>query len=940
MAYTKIKDLPFFQLCNQLPVATTALSAFTTDETGASPYIYCLLGAAFYRYSASGDSFQLLASPNIAPVTLASLRYTMRRGFHCRVISATSTTVEISGLIGPILDHQTLNILQGTGAGQNALLTYVQDNIYESGVITGTSTSTLVDSTKKWKINQWAGYLVHITYGADATQAKRILYNDATTLYVSDANLMPQNPWENQAFVATAPYALPVNTAGSQTNYAIRTQTFSVPAWTTIPDNTSFATTITGGIYLFSSAAAAPYFTLQYYDVVADNWVTKTCPQSLIGAAFGTDCSLERTAKVNGPYKSGKVTSATNKTFTDTSKSLITDQYRNFRVLIVSGTGAGQDRRIVCNVGGTFTLARNWNVNPDVTSNYELWPDFDRLYLVGNGAAAMYAYSPSSDYWMQGQTFYDGITSNISCTMIGWNPLGVTTGARIAAGVTGINPVPTAPGSGYLVGDVLTCSVGGTGAKVLVTGINVTGGVTGIELMAAGTATGFAIGTGKTTSGGTGTLCTIEITSIGPTCLVTLATNHWFKTGQPVTFAGCTDALYNAQFTILCVGGITAFDISVSATASMVAANSQGTTVIVDPTVNWAVNEHVGRLVQLCVTGLTPTSQFRMITSNTATTLTVQSITAGVNGTSKYTIYDSKIFGCAELRRATAKKGYGHATGGSLTSLIDTSKNWDINQFAGHSMKIEAGTGYGTIVTVTSNTATTLNYSSAGFTPDASTHYEIRETWGQMTGATTTSITDTAKTWGVNQFAGKRVRVTGGTAPGQESAITSNTATALTLTSTLTLMDTTSTYAILEIAPRGAGVEMQFVFGVSNVANQAEFMLLPRGGNTNGIDLYNVTTEKFNEVGMFFSPQQELFTTGTMYAYDGGDYLYIHNLGRILRYNLKTNQVDNGFQLSGTQGAALIGNRMEIVVDSAGNDYLYIAQHSGTLLWRVALFDL
>ena len=205
-------------------------------------------------------------------------------------------------------------------------------------MITGTSTSTLVDSTKKWKINEHAGRLVHLQYGTDATQAKRILYNDATTLYVADANLQPHNPWENQVFVTTPPYALPVTTAGSQTHYQIRSQTFTTDTdWTTVPDETSFVTTFTGGIYLVSSAAAAPFFTFQYYDIAADNWVTKTCPQSLIGAALGTDVTLERTAKLGTAVTSGTASSGAARSLTDSSKTLEIDRYRNYRVLLTAG---------------------------------------------------------------------------------------------------------------------------------------------------------------------------------------------------------------------------------------------------------------------------------------------------------------------------------------------------------------------------------------------------------------------------------------------------------------------------------------------------------------------------------------------------------------------------------------------------------------------------
>lgn len=946
MAYEKLKDLPFWQLCNQLPAATSAVSAFTTDERGVDPFIYGLIGTTFFRYSANGDGYQLLASPPVAAATVVSMRYTKRRGCHTRVLAATTSGITIGGLVGKILDGEQIEILQGTGSGQKKTLTFQSETVHDSGVITSTTTSNIADSTKKWKINQWAGYLVHFQYGTDATQAKRILYNDATTLYVADANLQPHNPWENQIFVATAPYALPATTAGAQTHYQIRSQTFTTDsAWTTIPDQTSFLTSTTGGIYLVSSAASAPYFTFQYYDIAADNWVTKTCPQSLILAALGTEVTIERTAKVGTAVFSSTATSATARTLVDTVRSMEVDRYRNYRLLVTGGTGAGQTRRVVCNTATTFSVARNWDITPDGTSTYELWPDFDRIYLGGNANGAIYAYSPENDYWMQGQAFDDGVCANISCTMKGWTSLGVTSGARIAAGITGINSTPTAGGTSYTLGDVLTCSVGGTGAQVIVTGIGASGAVTSIELMNAGTATGFTIGTGKATTGGTGSGCTIEITSVGVVSKITLATAHWFRTGNQIIFAGCSEAVYNAQYTILCVNSTTVFDIATTATANMAASNSQSTTLIVDASKNWIVNEHVGKLVHLMVAGTAPTSQVRWITANTATTITVATITAGTNGTSKYVIYDSKAFGAARLRKETGREGWGHATGGSTTTLIDTSKNWIFNQFAGYKMRIDAGTGLGSgVISITSNTSNTLTYTTQTFTPDATTHYEIHETWGIMSAGSTTSITEaTYKNWTTNQFAGKRVRVTGGTALGQEVSITSNTGTALTVP-TFTAPDATSTYCIIEPAARGAGCQLIFIFGCTDISKKQRYILFPRGAATNVIDIYDITTERFLDTSIFMQPAQEIFTTGTMWAYDGEENLWIHNLsgtvGKVLKFNCGLNKVDGALQLPGIHGTAIIGNRMEILEDSSGNDYLYIAQHTGQLMWRTPLYSI
>lgn len=69
---------------------------------------------------------------------------------------------------------------------------------------------------------------------------------------------------------------------------------------------------------------------------------------------------------------------------------------------------------------------------------------------------------------------------------------------------------------------------------------------------------------------------------------------------------------------------------------------------------------------------------------------------------------------------------FGTATGGSATSLVDATKSWTVNEFIGHTFRVVSGTGFGFgDIFVTSNTPTTLNYASPGFTPDLASRYVI-----------------------------------------------------------------------------------------------------------------------------------------------------------------------------------------------------------------------
>lgn len=937
-------DLPFFELCNQSPAITNAVSAMTTVETGDDRFIYTMLGALFYRYDTVGDTWQQLATPNIPASTAASLRYTRNRGYHGSVISATANTVTIPGLRGESLDGSTLAILSGTGSGQERTLSYISEYVHDAGVVTSVTTLALGDTTKKWQINQWAGYVVGITFGTDATQYKKILYNDTSVLYISDANLQPHDPWNNQPFAAIAPYVLPAITAGVQSHYQIMSSTFSVDPWTVIPDYSSYFTTRTGGIYMISTFATTPFFQTQYYDVAADTWQTKTSPQNLLSVATWTDLAVERTAKIGNRLASNVgVVSATSRTLNDAGQEMVVGQYNNCRLVITSGTGIGQNRRVVNNTNKTFTIPRSWDIMPDATSTYEIWPDFDRIYLLGGNSSAMYAYSPENDYWLQGQHFDDGITANITVTMKGWVPISVATGNRIAAGITSINSVPTAGGINYVIGDVLTCAVGGTGAQFTVTSINPGGSVSGLILTHSGLTTGYTTGVGKATTGGTGTGCTIEIISVGSTATITTSTANWFVSGNVISFAGCTESAWNNQHTIIGVSGTTVFSVATTAIANMSSLATQSTVLVVDGSKNWIVNEHVGRLVHIMIAGVNPTSQIRWIISNTATTLTVNTIVAGVNGTSKYVIYDSKVFGIDDQQKMDDRVGYGQATGGTTTTLIDTTKKWVPNMYVGYLFKVEAGSGYGSgRIAITSNTSNTLTFGTQTFVPDSTTKYEIADAWGLITtGGTTAPISEpTTKNWVVNQWAGKRFRITGGTSLGQETTVTSNTTNTI-VSSALAATDATSTYAILSIPPRGLGTSLLWTWGASTPNKQRD-MYSPRGGGSNSFDIYDITKGKWT-FGTFFSPQSELFNTGSSYTYDGLDTIYMSrsialNPIRIFAYNIKTNKSVGAMTTTMTQNTVHIGNFMETVTSPSGYSFLYCLQNSGTQLCRSLIF--
>ena len=931
-----------WQQVEPMPVASSSLSAMTTSEDGLDRFLYYIVGATFFRTDLYGNAPQKLAPPLVTPTVFASMRYTKYGGSRGRVISCPSaTTLRIAPINSGMLAGKTIRILSGTGAGQVRTITSCPaPTVYEHALATTATATTLGDSTKKWMFNQWRGYQARITFGTGVTQVRRILYNDTTTLYFSDTNHQPIDPWNNQGFAVT-----PVTTAGLQAHFVIEAADIVVPDWTTNPDYTSRFLIETGGVWLLTSAAGAPFYSLQYYDKLGDFWLTKTASTSFILAVFGTDGTLERTGEIGGIYFSGTATSGGNYTLTDTGKTFILDREVNYRVRITGGLGVGQSRRIICNGTTYVEVNRKWDINPNNTSTYEIIADKDKIYFGGNAQAALYQYDVDSDLPIQGSKYDDGIANSLAARLTGLEqlPIAITTGTRTTTSITSVGV--TAGGTNYIVGDILTCNATGTNGKVIVTAIDPGGIVTAVQLIRGGS--GYAVGTAKSTTGGTGTLCTLNIIAVGTTCLVTTAINHNFSIGDQVILSG--DALYAGTVTITGIDAVNSFDFVTAAAGNMTAANALSATVLVDTTKAWGIDEYKGKILQQHLVGVTGAVLPRVILSNTATTITTATITtASVNGTGRYVITDISAFGKDEQHRNLDDNAEGHATSGTGTSLVDNTKAWDVNQWLGYKLKVKAGTGRDITVTITSNNLTTLFVSGGyGFTPDATTHYQIQDSYGTCSGAgSTTTIVDSTKVWGVNQWAGKRLRITGGVGFGllaalNEIPIVSNIAGTLTFAAiTGFAPDATTTYTILGTPVRSTGIELIWAYdGVSD----GKYLYYPRGGGSNTIDRYDINTEKY-EYGFLMTPQTDTLTTGTYYAYDGLNRIYFSPgvatgiVQYIYYYDMVTNQVFGFGAVPNTQLAPALGNRMEIVQSPAGIDYIYHMRNTAADMYRAQIF--
>ena len=151
----------------------------------------------------------------------------------------------------------------------------------------------------------------------------------------------------------------------------------------------------------------------------------------------------------------------------------------------------------------------------------------------------------------------------------------------------------------------------------------------------------------------------------------------------------------------------------------------------------------------------------------------------------------------------------GVASSGTTTSLIDSTKSWNTNQFSNYWVRIYSGTGENQLRQITSNTTNTLVYAS-GTAVDTTSKYLIEGLdAGIATSGTSTTLIDSSKNWTDKRWNNMALLITGGTGAGQQRPIIACSGTTLTVSPTWnTNPDSTSTYRI-----QGDNDKVFFMYG-------------------------------------------------------------------------------------------------------------------------------
>jgi len=251
---------------------------------------------------------------------------------------------------------------------------------------------------------------------------------------------------------------------------------------------------------------------------------------------------------------------------------------------------------------------------------------------------------------------------------------------------------------------------------------------------------------------------------------------------------------------------------------------------------------------------------------------------------------------------------------------------------------------------------------------------------GTATAATSTTLTNSSKTWTTNQWSNYQVRITAGTGVGQVRTISSNTGTALTVSTAWTITPSTdSVYSIegnddylyymgsnavglirysisantwttlspgsARAAAPGAGMSGQWIYGVtdslwsneSSIRN-GRYIYSFRGGNGAILDRYDIALNTWTS-SLAYAPATETFTTGTKYNYDGKNCLFIQKdaTGRWFKFNIDEQSMDGWGTMLYTQGSAVVGDTcFEVTYKDGATQikYVYMLLNTSTVLLR------
>lgn len=377
-----------WQMMTPAPVATAAaMYVVTPGSSNPDLSLYVTSSTVQYLYSHEQDGFTQIPSGALAGTfgagacgtfTPWSITYTATGGS-----TTTATVAAATHNINNFALGKTIEFLNGTNLGLRRYITNVRNNA-GAGTITITFDSAVgasVANNDTFRVGSGRFFCMN----AGTTAAGSWKTFDIAT-YAWQANLtttgLPATFGTDGRVVSTAKLAQILQN-GTATSASTTSLTDTNKAW--VIDAYK-------GMYVFIIDGTGK----GQFVKIASNTATVLTFESAISAGDAT--SVYQITGGKPGYATGVATSATTTTIVNSGKSWTADQWINYQVRIVSGTGIGQIRNITDNNGTSLTVS-GWTTQPDSTSVYIIESNEDNMYLAGNNAVTMYKYSISGNTW-------------------------------------------------------------------------------------------------------------------------------------------------------------------------------------------------------------------------------------------------------------------------------------------------------------------------------------------------------------------------------------------------------------------------------------------------------------------------------------------------------------------------------------------------------------
>lgn len=225
----------------------------------------------------------------------------------------------------------------------------------DAGTVTSSTTTTITDNTKNWPVNKFAGATLKVS----GLTSKTIISNTATTITIAGTSPYGSPPTVGLSYsIVSYTNAIVFDHCfidGTDLNNADKTKGTTV-------NQTSMVNAITIGEFGFDVHLVNGTRICNYQGWAIDIHGNET--DDLSGTPYlatGVFVTMSDTKIFNcgGQGNAGTVTSATSLTLTDTGKNWPIDYYKGWYVRILTGTGATQLRIVKSNTSNTLTLLDN-----------------------------------------------------------------------------------------------------------------------------------------------------------------------------------------------------------------------------------------------------------------------------------------------------------------------------------------------------------------------------------------------------------------------------------------------------------------------------------------------------------------------------------------------------------------------------------------------------